>query len=251
MIGFTTGDERRQCPREYQEHINRIGGFNRFGKPNFKLVWGQSETQTIYGQMAGGSRGAHIILQFSGVPAWCMMEWKPPETFGTPMSWYRMTWDPEAEVHALGEYPWRGLYIPATFSLYVKRVVGGGIYYDAKGEVVEKPSKLVIDAMPLAHWVIDLIVPNMRKSMEMTHLQKVTILKNREEAEKRAFRNKAMDAYVDAAPAWGGGASSKESNREAWMERLKRKQRGMKLSAEDIQGIIGKGHGQISGIRRK
>ena len=250
MSGWFLGEqERRQCPPEYQEHINAIGGFNRFGEPNFLMVWGQTQTQAIYGQMEGGTRGRHDILQFGGIPAWHIMEWKPPETFGTPFSWYGMTWDEEAQVHALGEYPWRGLYIPAPFNLYVKRIEGGGIYYDAKGNVVEKPSKLIIDAMPLAHWVLDLIVPNIRKSLEMTHAQKVQIIKQRDEAEKAAWRNRVRDAYIDAAPAWGGGASSKESNREAWMARLKEKQAGMHFSAEDVRKSLGSGHQQIRNRR--
>lgn len=251
MSGWVTGEhERRLCPPEYQEHIDAIGGVNRFGESNFRLVWGQTETQLVYGQMEGGSKGQHTILQFGGVPAWHVIEWKPPETFGTPAIWYRMTWDPVAEVHSLGEYPWRGLYIPCTFNLYVKRIEGGGIYYDKKGRVVEKPTKLTIDAMPLAHWVLDLIIPNIRKALEQTHFQKKQAILARDAAEKEAFRKRATDAYMDASPAWGGKASSKESNREAWMQRLKEKQAGMKFTAEQVQEILGRGHKQLSGVRR-
>jgi hypothetical protein len=250
MNWYVTGDERRRAPREYQEHINRIGGLNRFGKPNFRLVWGQTETQVVYGTDANGRRGQHTLLLFGGIPAWHLLEWKPPETFGTARSWYSMTWDPEAQSHTLGDYPWHGLYMPCSFNLYVKRVEGGGIYYDRQGNVVEKPSKLVIDAMPLAHWVLDLIIPNIKKSLEMTHAQKVLVLKQRREAELAATEKRTMDAYIDASPAWGGGASSKESNRERWMQRLKEKQAGMKISAEQIQELLGKGHRQ-TGVRRK
>lgn len=243
--------ERRLVPEEYQEHMNEIGGFNRFGDPNFVLVWGQTATEVIYGQMADGKRGRHEVMQFSGVPAWHMLQWKPPETFGTPEIWYRMTWDPVDEVHALGEFPYRGLLFPCTFNLYVKRIEGGGIYYDTKGRVVEKPTKLTIDAMPLAHWVLDLLIPNIRKSLEMTHAQKVLVIEQRDAAAKEAGRKRAMDAYMDAAPAWGGAASSKESNREAWMQRIKEKQRGMKFTAGQVQELLGRGHKQLSGVRRK
>jgi hypothetical protein len=134
----------------------------------------------------------------------------------------------------------------------VKRVEGGGIYYDAKGRVVEKPTKLTIDAMPLAHWVLDLLIPNIRKSLEMTHAQKLLVIEQRDAAAKEAGRKRAFDAYMDASPAWGGAASSKESNREAWMQRLKAKQRGMKFTAEQVQELLGRGHKQISGgVRRK
>lgn len=247
MSWLTTSGERRVCPPEYQEHVNKLGGMNRFGEPNFLLVWGETHTQTFYGYDANGQRGQHTMLQF-GVPAWHLLEWKPPETFGVPDFWYRFTWDPEAEVHALGDYPWRGLYIPCTFNLYVKRIVGGGLSYDKRGEVVEAPSRLIIDAMPLNYFILDLIIPNIFKSREMTHEQKTRAIRERMEAEKQARLQRGFDAYVDAAPAFHGAAGTHESNREAWMQRLAEKQKGMRVSGRQF----GTGHTQLkSGIRRK
>jgi hypothetical protein len=240
--------ERRLVPREYQEYIAAIGGLNRFGQPNFRLAWGQTETQIIYGQMQGGGRGAHTILQFGGIPAWHMLEWKPPETFGTAFQWYTLTWDPSENTHALGEYPWRGLYIPCSFNLYVKKIHGGGMRYDAKGNVVDLPTRLEIDALPLNFYILDLLVPNVRKALEQTHGQKKLAIEARMAAEKKARLQQGYDAYLDAAPAWGGKASSKESNREAWMQRLAEKQRGMRLTANDVRSVVGSGHQQI---RRK
>ena len=238
------GHERLKPPREYQEHLNAIGGLNRFGEPNFILVWGQTETQTIYGDMQGVGRGRHTILEFGGVPAWHIKEWKPPETFGTPQMWYTLTWDAESDKHALGEYPWRGLYVPCSFNLYVKRVIGGGVEYDPKtGQVVEKPSRLEIDAMPLAHWVLDLLIPNVRKAREQTHLQKKLAIDARMEAEKKERLRQGYDAYLNAQPAFGGAAGTYESNRNAWMQRIKEKQAGMKLTADQVG--FGPGHKQL------
>lgn len=238
--------ERRQCPPEYQEHINKLGGMNRFGEPNFLLVWGETQTQTIFGQKHDGSRGQHVMLQF-GVPAWHLMEWKPPETFGTPGMWYAMTWDAAANTHALGDYPWRGLYIPCTFNLYVKKIVGGGIRYDKHGEVQELPGRLVIDAMPLNYYILDLIIPNIFKSREMTLEQKKRAIEAREAAEKNQRLQRGYDAYMDATPAFGGVAGTYESNREAWMQRIREKQAGMRVTGRQFAP----GHSQNSGIRRK
>ena len=99
-----------------------------------------------------------------------------------------------------------------------------------------------IDAMPLNHYIIDLLVPNMLKEIDVTFEQKRIALMNRKMAESAEARAKAYDAYLDAAPAWGGKASSKESNREAWMQRLKEKAAGMKLTAQDVEKLLGKGH---------
>ena len=253
MSWYIVDHERRLCPPEYQEHITAIGGKNRFDEPNFIIVWGQTRTQTIYGQMEGpgGGRGQHTILEFGGIPAWHVMEWKPPETFGTAFQWYRMTWDVESDRHALGDYPWRGLYIPCSFNLYVKRVLGGGHRYDKDGNVVELPTRLEIDALPLNFYILDMLIPNVRKALEMTFLQKKMAIEARDRADQEAFRKRATDAYLNAAPAFGGVAGTYESNREAWMARLKEKQRGMKLTADQIRQQLGRGHSQIQGIRRK
>lgn len=242
--------ERRVVPPEYQAYINAIGGLNRFGEPNFRLVWGQTETQIVYGQMEGGRRGQHIVLQFGGIPAWHLMEWKPPETFGTAFQWYMLTWDPTEDKHTLGDYPWRGLYIPCSFNLYVKKLHGGGTRYDEKGNVVELPTRLEIDAMPLNYYILDLLIPNVRKALEMTFLQKKMAIEARMAAEKRASLQRGYDAYLNAQPAFGGKAGTHESNREAWMQRIKEKQRGMKLTADDVRNVLGSGHQQIRQIRR-
>lgn len=220
-----TGSERRLCPPEYQEHLNRLGGLNRYGEPNFKLVWGQTQTDVIFGQMEDGSRGQHIILQFHDIPAWHLMCWKPPETFGSPEMWYAMTWDEETHLHTLGDYPRRGFYIPAPFSLYVKRIENG---------------ILEIDAMPLNFFILDLVVPNLIKSQEMTYYQKKLAADTMAEAERRAARNQALDAYKNAGPAFGGADFDKSQNRGRMLDRI-RAQR-FPLSAEDVKRWMGTGH---------
>lgn len=251
MSWHIPGDERLRPPPRYQAHLTRLGGKNRFGDPNFIIVWGQTRVQTIYGQMAGGTRGQHQILEFGGVPAWHIMQWEAPELLGTARAWYILTWDEEAQTHALGDFPWRGIYIPTSFNLYVKRVVGGGTEYDRKtGRVIEKPSRLEIDAMPLAHWVLDLLIPNVMKAREMNYELKKKMIREQLEAQKKERLRIGEDAYLDASPAFGGKAGTYESNREAWMKRLAEKQAAMKLSARDIARLLGTGHKQHSGIRR-
>lgn len=247
-----TGHERRRPPEIYQNYLTRLGGKNRYGKPNFILAWGQTRTQQIYSVDNNGRRGQHTILEFGGVPAWHILEWKPPETFGTPAMWYTLTWDPEQNTHTLGEYPWRGLYLPVSFNLYVKRVIGGGTRY-VNGEVVELPSRLEIDALPLNFYILDMLIPSIKKAQELTHFQKKLAIEMRDQAAKVAAAKRAHDAYVDASPAFGGNAFSKESNREAWEQRLKEKAAGMRLRAQDVIRYLGRGgHTQINGggIRR-
>jgi len=247
MSWTVPGFEKLKAPPEYQAHVTAIGGLNRFGQPNFKIAWGQTETEFVRGIGADGRSGQHIVFKHQGIPAWFIECWKPPECFGTPELWYAMSWDPASSTHTLGEYPWRGLYLPAPFNLYVKKVLGGGIRYGEPDEnghrpIIEEPARMIIDAMPLNHYIIDLVVPNLMKEIDVTYEQKRVALMNRKLAESAAARAKAYDAYINAAPAWDGKASSKESNRERWMQKLKEAAAGMKLSKEDIEKIMGKGH---------
>lgn len=223
------GMERRDAPREYVEHINRVGGFNRYGEPNFRLVWGQNETDLVYGVDSNGKRGQHLILKHGGVPAWFVDCWKPPECLGTPEMWYTLTWDWEVDKPGIGPYPERGLYMPAPFNLFSRSF---------KGNV------MIVDAMPLAHWVIDLLVPNLLKEQDSTYQQRKTAIQNRMLLERERAAKLAYDAYLGAGIAFGNRAGTHESNREAWAARIKEKQFGMKVSRDEIVAKMGLGHAQ-------
>lgn len=238
MNWYVVGPERRRCPIEYQRHVNAIGGLNRFGEPNFRIVWGESEFTVVRGRDEHGAEGAHTISTYGNVPAWFIEVWKPPECFGTAEFWYAVGWDWELDTSTLGEYPWRGLYWPTSFNLFVRRFEG---------------NRMIIDAMPMTHWIIDLIIPNLLKAQEETYQQKKIAIQNRMVAEKQAAAKVAFDAYLDSGPAFGGKAGTHESNREAWMKKILEKQAGMKISAEEIKQMMGTGHRQIplDLIRRK
>jgi hypothetical protein len=233
MSWYIPGRERLEPAREYVQHINAVGGMNRFGGPNFKITWGQNETDVVYGRDENGKEGRHIILKHGGVPAWFIECWKPPECFGDPEFWYAATWDWELDAPKIGEYPYRGLYMPAPFNLFVKRVV---------------QNVLIFDAMPLTHWLIDLLVPNLLKEQESTFLQRKTAIQNRMLAERARAAKIAFDCYMDARPAFGGAAGTYESNRERWMQRVQEKQAGMKISRDQIVAKMGLGHRQTKHI---
>ena len=230
MNWYIKGSERLKCPPEFQDHVNAIGGFNRFGDPNFRIVWGQSEFEVVRGVDAAGKSGAHIVSKHADVPAWFIEIWHPPEFYGTPEFWYALTWDWDADAPQIGEYPWRGAYEAASFNLFVRRFEG---------------DCLIIDAMPLNHYIIDLIVPNLMKGLEETYEQRKIAIRGMMNAEKAQTSRKAYDAYLDAHPAFGNRAGTHESNRQAWEQRILEKQAGMKISAEQIKRKMGTGHRQF------
>lgn len=221
--------ERREPPPEYVAHLTQIGGMNRYREPNFKLVWGQNEIDLVYGTDANGKKGQHVILRHGGIPAWFIECWKPPEIYGTPEQWYALTWDWETDAPTLGEYPYRGCYEPAPFNLYVRRFVD---------------NVMVIDAMPLNHYILDLVIPNLLKEVDVTYAQKKAAIQERLAENARRAAQRSMDAYLAAGPAFGGVAGSHESNREAWQARIKEAQAGMKISRDQIVRRMGLSHKQ-------
>jgi hypothetical protein len=220
--------ERRYPPAEYVAHLNAIGGFNRYNEANFKLVWGQNETDIVYGTDADGRRGQHLILRHGGIPSWFIDVWKPPEIL-TPEQWYAQTWDWEADLPTLGDYPCRGWYEPAPFNLYVKHV---------------ENNVLTFDAMPLNHFILDLVIPNLMKEQETTYAQKKAALEKRMLVERERAAAIACEAYLNSTPAFHGVAGTYESNREKWEARIKAKQAGMTISRDEIVRRMGLGHVQ-------
>src|ERR1019366_3477927 len=92
----------RECPREYSDFLVRIGGLNVHGQPQFRLVWGQSSTKNIWGQMDGGSCGKHEVLRYGGGASWAPGEWKPPANFGPPEDLFGKTWGRKTRTHPQG-----------------------------------------------------------------------------------------------------------------------------------------------------
>lgn len=205
----------KTCPKFYAEFLLRIGGRNPFGQPNFRLVWGPCTTKTIWGQMEGGSCGQHIILNYGLAPLWHLEMWKPPELFGTPEQWYEQSYDPVTGLHVCGDFPFQGDY--------------------------SHHSKL----NNLNYRILENLIPKIQEARGITFYQRKKIIEERILAEKRENARIIHDAYLNAQPAFGGVAGTYESNREAWMERIFKKQNGFKISAEEIKRRLGTGHKQF------
>ena len=99
--------------------LARAGGRNRFGEPNFRLVWGWSRLTWIGGKWTlfdaqGNETGSRIELRrepkYFPLNRWHVERWLPPESYGSPESWRAKTTEVEDGIRypALGPYPWRG-----------------------------------------------------------------------------------------------------------------------------------------------
>jgi hypothetical protein len=111
--------ETKRTPSEIQERVTRAGGRNRFGEPNFRVVWGWSRLEMVGGKWCDRDTHGSLIrevVELREVPKyfpherWHLERWMPPEAYGSPEEWYRETIERAdgRSVPALGPFPSRG-----------------------------------------------------------------------------------------------------------------------------------------------
>lgn len=138
------------CPKQYQDRITRAGGVNRYGDPNFKLVWSQSETHRAGGvwphDRYAGYREVYLANGSPYPPRqgyWLLLEWTPPEQYGSEAAYYFLHRDETTGLCSLGPYPHRGRYEVAVKLIWTSF----------------EDNRLVIEPWPLNSTVIDRIIP--------------------------------------------------------------------------------------------
>jgi hypothetical protein len=113
--------ETHEAPASIQEHITGAGGLNRFGEPNFRIVWGGSRLTWIGGRWTDYDAQGNVVREtvelrrepkYIPLNRWHIERWMPPESYGSPVSWYEQTVEVAngIRIPALGPYPSRGEY---------------------------------------------------------------------------------------------------------------------------------------------
>ena len=111
--------ETKRTPADVQARVTLAGGKNRFGEPNFRVVWGWSRMGWIGGRWCDRDTNGGLIrevVELREAPKyfphdrWHIERWMPPEAYGSPEEWYRQTIETGngRSVPALGPYPSRG-----------------------------------------------------------------------------------------------------------------------------------------------
>jgi hypothetical protein len=109
-------------PGYVAERLTAAGGRNRFGEPNFRVVWGWSRLNLIGGewpvQTSDGAATEHAYRWVPKYPfknRWIVEGWVAPEKYGDPWAWSNNPIKDEfgkvtTLERELGPYPWRGEY---------------------------------------------------------------------------------------------------------------------------------------------
>lgn len=188
--------ERNQCPEEFAQRLAEIGGLNRFNEPNFKLYWGQTETYRAGGEWAGNGQvtfcGYRDLLVGMNDPGWLLMQWQPPEKYGTPESYYFANYDEGTGLQILGEYPYSGRY--ETVIPLIHRQV--------------KDGRLIVEHMPLSSLLLDLIVPIIRNCEQISYTRCKALMDERKEAAEREQVSQIESSLANAFPAFGSASRS-------------------------------------------
>ena len=114
--------ETHDVPEGVARSLELAGGINRFREPNYRAVWGWNRLAWIGGKFEERDPVTGALLRevvelrqepkYAAVNRWHIEKWLPPETYGSPRTWWAQTIEVEAgrSIPALGPYPARGEY---------------------------------------------------------------------------------------------------------------------------------------------
>jgi hypothetical protein len=114
--------ETHETPENVARRLERAGGVNRFGEPNYRAVWGWNRLAWIGGKFEEHDPSTGAFLRevvelrqepkYPAVNRWHIERWVAPEAYGSPRLWYSQTIEREngISIPALGPYPSNGEY---------------------------------------------------------------------------------------------------------------------------------------------
>lgn len=113
--------ERHETPENVARRLTLAGGWNRFGEPNYRAVWGWNRLAWIGGKFEDRDANGNLLREvvelrlepkYAAVNRWHVERWVAPEAYGSPQAWYAQTVESAngIRIPALGPYPSRGEY---------------------------------------------------------------------------------------------------------------------------------------------
>jgi hypothetical protein len=193
MSWVIAGPQRNTCPPEFQERVTQAGGVNRYGEPNFKIVWSETETMRAGGEWShDGFIGYRDVPKYRGPGCWVILQWNAPELYGTPESYYVQNYDESSGLQTLGEFPYRGRY----------EILYALVHKERKG------NELIIERMPLNNFLLTTVLPIVMNSRGVSYERKKLAHEELKAKQDEAELNQIEAARRDAAMAFGGNAFS-------------------------------------------
>lgn len=248
--------QRREVPKWIEDHITMKGGLNKFGKPNFRVIWGGNRTHLV-----GGMFNDTIIVQddkgvdygvVTRVAAmrtllkynphrWHLERWRGAEYYGDAEEWYRNSWDEEAQLHTMGDYPVEGDYEHVFYLAECPHMKSGDTEWCMMCQVT---SGVYIPLETNIH-VLDMQIYSLLKSEDVSTVVEAGALFMRENI-KRKIRNKLVSERVMGAmrpklavqpTSWQQGSGSRCSVPEPkpFTHHAVNRDRGLKQGVPEIE----------------
>jgi hypothetical protein len=182
--------ETHDTPESVARRLERAGGLNRYGEPNYRAVWGWNRLAWIGGKFEDRDELGALLRErvelrcepkYPAVNRWHIERWVPPEVYGSPRAWYAQTIEREngISIPALGPYPSRGEY-EHCFTLESPR-----------GEFVQLTPTIAEHIARAIEW-----------SRKVPRAKQRAGLYSREAREDRSYEGWAFDQLDDAVPAF-------------------------------------------------
>lgn len=182
--------ERLIAPEHLQKRLRQVGGTNRYGEANFQLAWAQSATSRQGGEWeAEGEqfRGYRDVYLSDGLPHWVLLQWADAgKSIAMPhlrpesdVAFYEANRCRKTGLQLLGEYPYHGNY-QIALPLMAKWV--------EKGE-------LMIRSCPLSSELVEMMVPIIKASMQISLEAKLMFMKEENEKDDLQYSKAVDDAY--------------------------------------------------------
>jgi len=106
-----------------------------------------------------------------------ILEWHPPEDYGTPAAYYYDNRDDLTGLQLLGEYPYKGRY---------------EIAYRLNSQEF-RDGKMRIQNYHLDGWILDMLIPSILEGQKMSMKKRLQMLRERDEKEEKAQDDKLDD----------------------------------------------------------
>jgi hypothetical protein len=176
-----------ETPEWVKARLLKVGGKNRYGEPNYRVVWSNSRLETIGGEWDDYSEGGiwlRTVIETRRAPKywthperWIVERWLPPEEYGSPESWRQQTTEfiRGRAVEQLGPYPERGDYELAF------------VLEDEKTDLV-----------PLTEAIVEGVMRRIETSRNFSSAQRKAALFRREEEMQQAVQKENEDIVADA-----------------------------------------------------
>ena len=186
--------ETHDAPEDVARRLATAGGLNRYGEPNYRVVWGWNRLAWIGGKFEDHDESGALVREvvelrqepkYPAVNCWHVERWVAPEVYGSPRAWYSQTVESAngKSVPALGPYPERGEY-EHCFTVQ-------GLH----GEFVQLTPAIVERLARAIEW-----------SRRQPAARQRGRLYERESREDRAYESWAYNVLDDATPALHGQA---------------------------------------------